>query len=111
MPKGIVTIESLKNSNCDNDQINNVHRKHLAKFRYCYEKNLRDNPDVEGSIDVEVDISKGSVSAISIQRNSLKSPTLGHCFQKILTRIRLPESCTGTTTLSFSLMRKPNTSD
>ena len=71
---------------------------------------LKQTPTLETAIEVEVDILKGSVSTVSIERNEATgdasgSEALGQCVQK-MKRWRFPQDCTGTVQENFSLRPK-----
>ena len=86
-PKGLVRIGAVSTDDCDSTYTQKIFRKYSSQLRMCYEMQLKQTPTLETAIEVEVDILKGSVSTVSIERNEATgdasgSEALGQCVQK-----------------------------
>ena len=110
-PKGRVRIGAVSTDDCDSTHTQKIFRKYSSQLRTCYDFQLKQAPTLETTIDVEIDISKGSVSAVSIERNEATgdasgSEPLGQCVQKRMKRWKFPQDCTGTVQGTFSFKTK-----
>ena len=99
-PKGLVRIGAVSTDNCDSNHTQKIFRKYSSQLRMCYEMQLKQAPTLETTIEVEVDILKGGVSAVSIERNEATgdasgSEALGQCVQKRMKRWKFSQECTG----------------
>ena len=106
-PKGQVRIGAVSTDDCDSKYTQRVFRKYRSQLRYCYELQLKQTSTLETTINVEVDVSKGKVSAVSIERNEANgdgagSEPLGQCVQKKMKRWTFSQECTGTVQGTFS---------
>ena len=110
-PKGLVRIGAVSTDDCDSTYSQKIFRKYSSQLRMCYEMQLKQTPTLETAIEVEVDILKGSVSTVSIERNEATgdasgSEALGQCVQKKMKRWRFPQDCTGTVQGKFFFKTK-----
>ena len=110
-PKGLVRIGAVSTDDCDSTHTQKTFRKYSSQLRMCYEMQLKQTPTLETAIEVEVDILKGSVSTVSIERNEATgdasgSEALGQCVQKKMKRWKFPQDCTGTVQGKFSFKTK-----
>ena len=110
-PKGLVRIGAVSTDDCDSTYSQKIFRKYSSQLRMCYEMQLKQTPTLETAIEVEVDILKGSVSTVSIERNEATgdasgSEALGQCVQKKMKRWRFPQDCTGTVQGKFFFRTK-----
>ena len=110
-PKGLVRIGAVSTDDCDSTHTQKIFRKYSSQLRMCYETQLKQTPTLETAIEVEVDILKGSVSTVSIERNEATgdasgSEALGQCVQKKMKRWKFPQDCTGTVQGKFSFKTK-----
>ena len=110
-PKGRVRIGAVSTDDCDSTHTQKIFRKYSSQLRTCYDFQLKQAPTLETTIDVEIDISKGRVSAVSIERNEATgdasgSEPLGQCVQKRMKRWKFPQDCTGTVQGTFSFKTK-----
>jgi len=106
-PKGRVRIGAVSTDDCDSTYTQKIFRKYSSQLRMCYDIQLKQAPTLETTIDVEIDILKGRVSAVSIERNEATgdasgSEALGQCVQKKMKRWKFPQECTGTVQGIFS---------
>ena len=110
-PKGLVRIGAVSTDDCDSTYTQKIFRRYSSQLRMCYELQLKQTPTLETAIEVEVDILKGSVSTVSIERNeptgdAFGSEALGQCVQKRMKRWKLSPECTGTVQGKFSFKIK-----
>ena len=110
-PKGRVRIGAVSTDDCDSTYTQKIFRKFSSQLRMCYDIQLKQAPTLETTIDVEIDILKGGVSAVSIERNEATgdasgSEPLGQCVQKKMKRWKFPQDCTGTVQGTFSFKTK-----
>jgi len=72
--------------------IQRVIRRHLPQVRYCYEKELLRDPKLAGKLKVTFTIgSQGLVTrAVVADDESLKSPAVAACVQKVIQRMKFP---------------------
>lgn len=106
-PKGRVRIGAVSTDDCDSTYGQKIFRKYSGQLRVCYDFQLKQAPTLETTIDVEIDILKGNVSTVSIERNEATgdasgSEALGQCVQKKIKRWKFPQDCTGTIQGKFS---------
>ena len=68
-----------------------VVRKHLAQFRYCYQRRLAQRPDMSGKVAITFTIAgDGSVSAASVSRSALSDPEVESCMVGRFLRLKFP---------------------
>jgi TonB family protein len=80
----------------DRDIIKRVIRSHLSEIKYCYERELRKDPKLRGSVDVRFTIGPtGSVSASMTPRNTTGSEALESCLAKAVKRWKFPKPTGG----------------
>lgn len=74
------------------EQIERVVRMHQRGFRYCFERELLDDPSLEGQITVNwtVDLD-GGVSRRVIEENTMGSRDIESCILREIGRMRFPE--------------------
>jgi|GEM_PF-7119665 len=109
-PKGRVRIGAVSTDDCDSTYTQKIFRKYSSQLRMCYELQLKQAPTLETTIDVEIDILKGRVSAVSIERNEATgdasgSEQLGQCVQKRMKRWKFTQECTGAVQGTFSFKK------
>ncbi len=57
-------------------------RNQKGQLRFCYEKSLRDNPSLEGTLLVGFDVSEGAALNVAVLRNSTGDLDLAECFSQ-----------------------------
>ena len=72
-------------------QIQGVMRAFSGRVRYCYEKELKKNPNLEGRVELEWSIEEGRAWAITVAGNNTGSEDLADCVSTALGRIDFPE--------------------
>ena len=74
------------------EQVERVVRRHHRGIRYCYERELQDDPELEGSIVVNFTIDiDGQVSRRSIESNTMGNRNVESCLLREVGRMRFPE--------------------
>lgn len=77
----------------DRSVIADVIRRHQNQIRFCYEKELQQNPSLEGKVAVQFTIDgTGSVSQVLVQEDTVGSGgAVGRCINQRIRRWRFPE--------------------
>lgn len=77
----------------DRSVIADVIRRHQNQIRFCYEKELQQNPSLEGKVAVQFTIDgTGSVAQVLIQEDTVGSGgAVGRCINQRIRRWRFPE--------------------
>jgi hypothetical protein len=74
------------------EQIERVVRRHTRGIRYCYERELMDDPELEGQITANWTIDlDGTVSRRSIESNTMGNRNVESCLLREVGRMRFPE--------------------
>lgn len=74
------------------EQIERVVRRHQRGIRYCYERELQDDSELEGQITVNWTIDlDGTVSRRSIEENTMGNRDVESCILREVGRMRFPE--------------------
>ena len=75
----------------DRDAIERVIRGHLAQIRYCYQRQLQRDWDLEGRIVFRFVIARdGSVSSVEVVESGLEDQVVESCVSKRLMRLKFP---------------------
>ena len=75
----------------DRDAIERVIRGHLAQIRYCYQRQLQRDWDLEGRIVFRFVIARdGSVSSVEVVESGLEDQVVESCVSKQLMRLKFP---------------------
>lgn len=78
--------------------IRRVMRRHQARFRYCYEKQLARNPELGGSLEARIVIQPdGSIGSAQITEDTLGDGKVKTCVLRALKRIKFPAAPSETT--------------
>jgi hypothetical protein len=86
-PGNVITQGSLSR-----EEINRVVKRHLNQIKYCYEKELAQNPNLEGKIVGTWTVAgTGLVSTASASQNTMGSPQVADCVVRIIQRMRFPQ--------------------
>jgi hypothetical protein len=84
--------EATINGFLSRDQIERVVRMHTRGIRYCYERELMDDPTLEGQITVNWTIDlDGRVSRRSVESNTMGNRDVESCLLREVGRMRFPE--------------------
>jgi TonB family protein len=74
------------------DTIKKVIKKHYNQYKYCYEKQLVQNPKLEGKVTLKFVIAAdGKVSEASVIETTIKSKPLQACMIKAAKRMLFPK--------------------
>jgi hypothetical protein len=74
------------------EEIGRVIRRNLARFKYCYEKQLNSNPNLAGKISVYFTIAPtGSVADASIRETSMNDTNVESCVEKVMRSLKFPQ--------------------
>jgi pSer/pThr/pTyr-binding forkhead associated (FHA) protein len=88
---GVGTGDPIILGALDKSIIDRIVKQHLAKIRYCYQKELNKNPKLFGKIVVKFVIAKdGSVSTASTKSTTLRNPIVEKCINSRFMRMRFP---------------------
>ncbi|MCB9766243.1 MAG: energy transducer TonB [Alphaproteobacteria bacterium] len=76
----------------DKEAIESVVRRHSNQLRYCYERGLQNNPELEGKVTVKFVIAKdGSVSKSTLKASTLEDSAVEDCVVRVFERMAFPE--------------------
>jgi hypothetical protein len=75
----------------DKAVIDRVIKAHLSQFRYCYQKELNRNPDLQGKITMKFVIARdGSVSSAKVDGSSMDNAIVENCLCERFARLQFP---------------------
>lgn len=93
--KGMTRIQPgrvISQGSLSREEIDRVVRRHLNQIRYCYEKELAKDPNLDGKITANWIIAgTGRVSTASIPENTMGNAAVGSCVQRIIQRMTFPK--------------------
>ena len=82
----------------DREDVRQVIRKNTSSIKTCYSNRLKTNPDIEGKVVVEWDISQdGSVSKAGIKSSTLKDEVVENCIVDKIKSLKYPVPPNGNT--------------
>lgn len=88
----IVPGRTIIKGSLSKEEIGRVIRRNLARFKYCYEKQLNANPNLAGKISVYFTIAPtGSVAAASVRETSMNDKTVESCVVKVMHSLKFPK--------------------
>lgn len=94
---GLIDEESVVEGGLDREVIAAVIKENLGQIRYCYERNLSANPDLNGKVQVKFTIAApGTVSAQEIGTTTLKNAMVEGCILRRVARWKFPQPKGGT---------------
>jgi outer membrane biosynthesis protein TonB len=85
------------------DGIRSTLKKYSGQVKSCYERRLKENPNVAGRVAVDVDIASGRVTNVSVAENTTGDKALESCITSAIRRWRFDASVTDSVYLPFSL--------
>ncbi|MCB9744254.1 MAG: AgmX/PglI C-terminal domain-containing protein [Alphaproteobacteria bacterium] len=90
---GIVSVQgSLVVGALDRAQVDAVIKRNLARFRYCYQRELTRDPELSGKVVVKFVIAKdGTVSAADIKASTLGNEAVHGCMVGKMMTLEFPE--------------------
>ncbi|MEM7609136.1 MAG: AgmX/PglI C-terminal domain-containing protein [Myxococcota bacterium] len=93
------------------ETIRRVMRRHHNEFRFCFQRSLQTNPDLEGRVTTRFVISpNGAVAAATIQSSSLRHAETESCVRDVVRRVTFPAAELGgavSVTYPFSFTSPP----
>ncbi len=82
----------IEGSGLDRDVIAQFIRDHLGEIRYCYERQLSAQSDLQGKVSVKFAIGgSGKVESVSIADTSMKSELVEGCMARQISKWKFPE--------------------
>ncbi len=88
----IVPGKTIIQGSLSKEDIARVIRRNLARFKYCYEKELNANPNLSGKIAVYFTIAPtGSVAEASVRETSMNDTNVEECVVKVMRSLKFPE--------------------
>ncbi len=82
----IADERGVKSESRDSDKVSEIINKHNAAIQYCYQRELKQNPELKGKLVVRFTITpKGSTKNIKILSSTLNNPRVERC---VISRIR-----------------------
>lgn len=87
----------------DAGSIQSVVRKNNGQVIFCYEKELKVDPTIQGRVDISFTINKGRVVSASVFSNTTGSSSLGSCITGKVRLWRFDEGITGEVVYPFIL--------
>ncbi len=82
----IADERGVKSQSRDADQVSEVVNRHNASIQYCYQRELKQNPDLKGKLVVRFTIDpSGRVKDVNILSSTLNSPNIERC---VISRIK-----------------------
>jgi len=85
------------------DKVREALRKYQGQVKYCYDQRLKENPSINGRIAVDVVVTSGKVSSVSIAENTTDDKQLETCVTGKVRRWRFDSSVTEDIFLPFAL--------
>ncbi|MCK6544328.1 AgmX/PglI C-terminal domain-containing protein [Myxococcota bacterium] len=88
----IVPGKTIIQGSLSREDIARVIRRNLARFKYCYEKELNANPNLQGKVSVYFTIAPtGSVAEASIRETSMNDQNVESCVEKVMRSLVFPK--------------------
>lgn len=88
----VVPGRTIIKGSLSKQEIARVIRRNLARFKYCYEKQLNANPNLSGKIAVYFTIAPtGSVASAKIRESSMKNRNVESCVTKVMRSLKFPQ--------------------
>lgn len=73
-------------------EIARVIRRNLARFKYCYEKQLNANPNLAGKVSLRFVIAPtGKVAKVSVAETSINNQTVESCTMRVMKSLKFPK--------------------
>lgn len=88
----IVPGRTIIKGSLSKEEIGRVIRRNLARFKFCYEKQLTKNPNLSGKISIYFTIAPtGSVAKASVRETSMDSAQVEACTVKVMRSLKFPK--------------------
>ncbi len=93
---GVGTADPIVLGALAKEEIQEVIRRNLAQIRYCYQRELAKNPELEGKVVVKFVIAKdGTVQSASTRSSTLGNAVVETCVNNRFLRMQFPEPAGG----------------
>ncbi len=80
------------NEGLSKSDVSRVIRRNLARFRYCYERELNANPNLRGRVGVRFTIiPTGAVADARVQESDLGSEVVERCVVQVMSTLKFPK--------------------
>jgi hypothetical protein len=79
----------------DTGEVTQVVKRYAGQLKYCYEKRLLDNPNLEGRVEIGWTVLDGSVEGLYVVSNSTGDGDLADCIMKKVRRWTFPANISG----------------
>lgn len=79
----------------DTGKVTNVVKRYAGQLKYCYEKRLLDNPNLEGRVEIGWTVLDGKVEGLYVVSNSTGDGELANCIMKKVRRWTFPAEISG----------------
>ena len=66
----------------DEDAVRKVGRKYKGQIKYCYDKRLKENPNLGGRVEIEFSIGRGRVLSATVFGNTTGDSALAECIKR-----------------------------
>jgi pSer/pThr/pTyr-binding forkhead associated (FHA) protein len=88
----IVPGRTIIKGSLTKEEIGRVIRRNLARFKFCYEKQLNANPNLSGKISVYFTIAPtGSVANASVRETTMNDANVESCVEKVMRSLQFPK--------------------
>jgi pSer/pThr/pTyr-binding forkhead associated (FHA) protein len=88
----IVPGRTIIQGSLSKEEIGRVIRRNLARFKYCYEKQLNANPNLQGKISVYFTIAPtGAVAQASVRETSMNDQNVESCVLTVMRSLKFPK--------------------
>ena len=105
---GPIEGEGSKSSFRTSMQINEVVKSHLGSLKYCYNRELKRNPSLQGRIVIMFKIqSDGNISECRVVESSMGNASVEKCLTRSIKRWRFPEILEGETEVTYPFVFFP----
>jgi hypothetical protein len=92
----------------DSRQVNRSLKRRMNTFRFCYQRELSQNPNIRGTINIEFIINtEGKIYSERIIKSTLLIPIIEQCLLDRVKRIRFISPKKGESTIQFTLKFDP----
>jgi hypothetical protein len=111
-PKAVAPKSNTKINKIDSamgtcsDEINKTVRKYLSQVKTCHDISLKNNPDVAGRVEIDVEIMDGKVTMASVSKNTTGDSSVGSCIERKIKRWKFPATCSDIAVFPFALSPK-----
>ncbi len=76
----------------DREAMDQVVKRHLAQLRYCYQRQLNKDPDIQGKVVVKITVAAdGTVSSATIKSTTMNNESVESCLAGRFMRFQFPE--------------------